>query len=55
MELHRATGDSLAHTMNNQGKEKSHLKQRIVELEVDLSPRLLFAKPLTIFTLWKIL
>lgn len=48
MYLHRSTGEALSHTMDDQGKESSQLKHKIYELEVNLSPRSLFARPLTI-------
>lgn len=48
MELHQATSEALAHTMDNQESEKTRLDHRIVELEAALSPCPLFTKPLAI-------
>ena len=49
MELHRAIGEDLSHTMDYLEKDNARLKQRIVELEASLSLHPLFTKPLSIF------
>jgi hypothetical protein len=54
MELHRTTGEALAHTVDDQGKDNPRLKKRIAKLEVSLSPRPLFAKPLSIIHLMEV-
>ena len=38
MELHHATSEALAHTMDDLERENARLKKRVAELEVDLSP-----------------
>lgn len=48
MDLHRAIGDALSHTMDDWGKYNAWIKQGIDELESNLFPSPLFAKPLTI-------
>ena len=48
MELHHETREDLAHIMDDKDKENTRLKKRIVELQVSLNPRPLFAKPLAI-------
>ena len=47
-ELHRATKESLAHTINYQGRENIKLRKRVVELELSLSPHPFFSKPFSI-------
>ena len=48
MELHRDTGEAFVHTLDDQEKQNTCLKQIIVELEVDISPKSLFSQPLSI-------
>jgi hypothetical protein len=47
MHFHRAIGEALSHTMDDQGKYNARIKKRIVELEVSLNPMPLFTKPLS--------
>jgi hypothetical protein len=48
LKLHITTGDTLAHSISEQELENIKLKKRISELEDTLSPRPLFAEPLSI-------
>ena len=38
MELHRETGEALAHIVDDQERENAKLKKRVAELEAALSP-----------------
>lgn len=48
LELHKATGEALAHTVDNQGRENVNLRKRVVELKASFSPKPLFPQPLSI-------
>jgi hypothetical protein len=48
LKLHLTTGDALSHSITEHELENIRLKKRISELEDALSPRPLFAEPLSI-------
>ena len=51
MELNYETNESLAHTVDDQGRENYKMKQRIFELGASLSPWSLFYEPFSIIHL----
>ena len=48
MDIHKETSEALSHTMDDKEGKKTRLKQRIVELKVDLNLCPLFTKPISI-------